>query len=67
MQLLRVGVFLLCLAEPRAIICHGISFIITVAGKHCTVGPCITQNFKWKLVYVFGGHGLCSGILFTVF
>jgi hypothetical protein len=30
MQLLRVALFLLCLAEPRAIVCYGIYFTITI-------------------------------------
>jgi hypothetical protein len=67
MQLLGVALFLLCLAEPRAIVCYGLYFTVTIVESVAQSNLCIAQNLEWKLVYVSSGHGLCSGILSTVF
>jgi hypothetical protein len=59
-RLLRVALFLLCFGRARAIFCHGISFTITVAGKHCTVG-------SWASPKILNGSSLCFGWSQVVF
>jgi hypothetical protein len=67
-KLLRVGVFLPCFGRaPSCLLSwHCLHYHCCWKALHSRVFS-ITQNFKWKLVYVLVGHGLCSGILFTVF
>jgi hypothetical protein len=65
MKLSTVVLLLLFLAKPQDTVCYGFLFIVTINEIISQYNLCTAHDIKWRPVYVFSAHDLCSGFLST--